>query len=80
MKSDAESRAELSWVRHGLQGSGPKLGSEARGMIGELSQVLGLEGKARPRSQKQAGTLGKNPDPLPFLGAIPAEGVPRGWS
>ena len=80
MKSDAEPRAELSWVRDGFQGSGPKLGPEARGVIRELPQVLELEGKARPRSQKQAGALGKNPDPLPFPGAIPTERVPRGWS
>ena len=41
--------------------------------------MLELEGKERPRAGKQAGTLGTNPDPLPFPGAILAEGVPRGW-
>ena len=48
-------------------------------MTGVPSQVLELEGKARLRAGKQAGTLGTNPDPLPFLGAILAEGVPGGW-
>lgn len=42
--------------------------------------MLELEGKERPRAGKQAGTLGTNPDPLPFPGAILPEGVPRGWS
>ena len=55
------------------------MGPAARGVTGELSQVLELEGKARPRAGKQAGTLGTNPDRLPFLGAILAEGVPGGW-
>lgn len=48
-------------------------------MTGVPSQVLELEGKARLRAGKQAGTLGTNLDLLPFLSAILAEGVPRGW-
>lgn len=84
MKPEAEPRAGLSQVREGLQGSGPKLGPAARSMIREppppTLRVLELEGKARLSiRKKQEGITGTNPHLLPFLGMVPAEGIPRGW-
>lgn len=38
-----------------------------------------IGGQEKAEGQKKAETTETNPHPLPFLGAIPAEGEPRHW-
>lgn len=76
MKSEAQGRAvEGEGETPGIK---THLGPAVRGMIREPPGA-GIGRQSKAEHQEQDGIIGTNPHLLPFLGIIPAEGVPRGW-